>query len=163
MSATITLPRNYRRFVIIVINLPGNRQLTTHIVTMAINENDVGSVRSRRRLTLRDKGLGGGGSALLDAERNETHFALPVDQQQNRLSVLVAGRLDALLDIGWTPDLVLRDLNDHIAGFDPFLVRGSILVDTGDDHTIDTIIQGIFTAQLRRELGEAKTSDTIWL
>src|SRR4051794_33723081 len=56
----------------------------------------------------------GGASAY--AERHEAQVALPVHQQQHRLAVGVAGGLDLGRHVLRRGNLLLRDLDDHVAG-----------------------------------------------
>src|SRR3546814_18205651 len=60
-------------------------------------------------------GRGAGGSALVDAERNETHLALPIDEQQYRFASFLSRRLDAAVDIIRRANLVLGNLDDDVA------------------------------------------------
>src|SRR3546814_624687 len=103
------------------------------------------------------KGLrGAGGSALVDAERNETHLALPIDEQQYRFASFLSRRLDAAVDLIRRANLVLGNLDDDVARAQPLLSGSAIRVDLGDDDTLDLIADAEFTTQLRRQRGESK-------
>src|SRR4051812_47773139 len=93
---------------------------------------------------------------LLHAQRDKPQFALAVgDQEQHGLLAIFLDLVDALLDVAGVGDGLLRHLDDDIAGGKPLLGGVGVGVDTGDDDTLDALLDLVLRAQIlaqRREI-----------
>src|SRR6266481_1443913 len=92
---------------------------------------------------------------LLHAQRHETQFAVGVGhQQQDGFLAILLELIDALLDVGGVAHRLLRHLDDHLAGAEPFLGGVGGTVDTGDDDALDAVLDLVAGAQILAEAGE---------
>src|SRR5713101_2219947 len=102
--------------------------------------------------------LDGFDRALLHAQRHETQLAVGVgDQQQDGFLAVLLQLIDALLDVGGVAHRLLRHLDDHLAGAEPFLSGVGGTVDTGDDDALDAVLDLVAGAQILAEAGEIET------
>src|SRR3954468_11669884 len=86
---------------------------------------------------------------LLHAQRHKAQFAVAVgDQQQHRLLAVLLQLADALLDVGGAAHGFLCDLDDDIAGREPFFGGIRIAVDAGNDNALDAILDLVLAAQI---------------
>src|SRR5882762_24581 len=93
--------------------------------------------------------------SLLHAQRHETQFAVGVGhQQQDGFLAILLELIDALLDVGGVAHRLLRHLDDHLAGAEPFLGGVGGTVDTGDDDALDAVLDLVAGAQILAEAGE---------